>query len=168
MKAFAVVMLLAVAPASAQQTGPSSDAARYPRLTRFLLSALGPETILQFDSCTGDARDFVFDMTHSWNRAEQTVTLGCLDGRGEPNSTTIRLSRYNEGKAVPVEIVQVEVSPDLYQLWQGEPREGDHLMGPLDADSMRSAIAAAAADVRRQRAVDAAMRTAEELGLPCP
>ncbi|MDX6768283.1 MAG: hypothetical protein SF051_02020 [Elusimicrobiota bacterium] len=169
MKAFAAAVMLAAVSAHAEPVTPAAPAQPRPRLVAFFSSALGPETVLQFAQCADSPADFVYALDFSWSLAEQGITVGCLDGRGEPNTTTIRMDRYNRGRAVPIEVVQVDIGPDLYQLWEGRPgANADYFVGELDADNARRAIAAAAASVRQARAADAAMRAAEELGLPCP
>lgn len=144
-----------------------------PALVNFYRSALGDETVLQFAACAGDAQSFVFALDTPWTGggAGDSITVGCLDGRGEPNSTAIVINRYNQGRALPTHIVNTGEPGeyDSYNLWKGNPTTNDdYYVGPVTADSARAAIAAGAAEIRRERAAAAANRASEEFTGPCP
>lgn len=167
-RVFAVALL---ACASLAQAHPEPVQTRA-GLKDFFIGALGAETVLQFGACTeggaADLSDFVFGVGFSRVVAEQTITVGCLDGRGEPNTTDIRMGRYNSGRAVETRVVLADAAAEAYQLWRAEANDPDHYVGPLDATSVRDALAAAAAHVRAERAMERARAAADLFSVNCP
>ncbi len=168
-RVLAAAALLACASLASAHPEPVSPRAG---LKDFFIGALGAETVLQFAACTesgaAGASDFVFGLAFSYTTAEQSITVGCLDGRGEPNTTDIRMARYNAGRPVETRIVWVDIGPDLYQLWRGEATDINHYVGELDAASSRAALAAAAAQIRAERAMLRAQEAAEQFSGTCP